>query len=418
VKDAARVTPAPASAHSFRAFVLRELEDDVTPEAALKEYDVHNAKLTEQVYQKLKGSGLVFDLFHPMSKVRHYDLRKGKMHQDAAKFVSDLRSGNYAELSLRTPLHKHSGACETAGHLKAPQFAFDADANVLVFRKLKAKESVWDIYDSVCACLGFVAMSAPGRHAAGQQRREVRARFESARQARAAISDLVRKPSGSHPLFAHQAAKLMAMILPPEMSNPDRIVKDVSLSADVIRKLDGLFGIAADTTEAVLSSEAQVEMKLDLQVLYLRRVHFFCFYSSLRCADEFELSERAGAALLRCMPDDGEVAPGGDWSSAHESRIGTFLASDASEHMRPVLPNKEEVLRERNEAMCQERNKKIAEGKFKCVECGKLFKGADYVDKHIRKMHAAIFESARREAYEEDARAAFLADTANALLAE
>lgn len=42
-------------------------------------------------------------------------------------------------------------------------------------------------------------------------------------------------------------------------------------------------------------------------------------------------------------------------------------------------------------------------GKFRCLECGKNFKGPEYVRKHIRKMHAHLIETIRQSAHTEAA---------------
>ena len=56
-------------------------------------------------------------------------------------------------------------------------------------------------------------------------------------------------------------------------------------NGQVIRKMDDHFGISADATTAVLSHQLDTERQLDIQILYLRRVHHFCFYSGKWCKD-------------------------------------------------------------------------------------------------------------------------------------
>jgi len=64
--------------------------------------------------------------------------------------------------------------------------------------------------------------------------------------------------------------------------------KEMTLAvAQVIRKMDALLGISDDITMALLGdvTETEIEMKLDIQILYLRRVHHFCFYAGRWCKD-------------------------------------------------------------------------------------------------------------------------------------
>jgi len=396
-----------APANSFYNFVLKQLDDDVKPHAALAAYRAHMAILQEQAYKNLKGSGMMFDLFHPMSKVRHWDLRIHKLRQSAQKFVADFRRGHYAELLLQAPPGVCSSTCQTAGHLKPPHFAFDANSNVLVFDNLHAKVSMLDIYDTLCSFPGFLAMSAPRKPAPGEGTREVKVRFGSMEHAGAAINALHQMPCGQdlNASLAKQSKKVEGLVLPPDMATADRIIKDVALSADVLRKLDNLSGVALDATQAVLDVEMPMDAKLDLQLLYLRRVHHFCFYAGTRCHDEWELEDRCGSAVLRSKASEGAVALEGDWGIAHEARVRAFLASEDSEHARPVLPIcRKEPLRATFLAMCDERIEKAAEGKFKCVECGKLFKAPSMSrstsgksmrqssmslsEQHMRTMHA------------------------------
>ena len=64
--------------------------------------------------------------------------------------------------------------------------------------------------------------------------------------------------------------------------------KEMTLAvAQVIRKMDALLGISDDIAMALLGhvTETEIEMKLDIQILYLRRVHHFCFYAGRWCKD-------------------------------------------------------------------------------------------------------------------------------------
>ena len=53
---------------------------------------------------------------------------------------------------------------------------------------------------------------------------------------------------------------------------------------------------------------------------------------------------------------------------------------------------------------------KVNEQKFQCQVCSKLFKGQDYVFKHIYRTHPKILDDVRDEQHQEAAQSAFLAD--------
>ena len=71
----------------------------------------------------------------------------------------------------------------------------------------------------------------------------------------------------------------------------------IPFSCQVIRKMDDHFGISSDATSALLSHQLDTEKQLDIQILYLRRVHHFCFYSGKWCKDNDSASSSMGRML-------------------------------------------------------------------------------------------------------------------------
>ena len=110
-----------------------------------------------------------------------------------------------------------------------------------------------------------------------------------------------------------------------EMSLPERLLKDLALSEQVIQRLDGLTEVPEEITALVLNAYGTTEFKLDLRVTYLRRVHHFCFYAARWCDDEWFLRDACGIATLRA-PAQPECTAG-EWSAAHEQRLESFLGS-------------------------------------------------------------------------------------------
>ncbi|CAK0876267.1 unnamed protein product [Prorocentrum cordatum] len=183
---------------------------------------------------------------------------------------------------------------------------------------------------------------------------------------------------------------------------------DEALSARVVRHLDGLLGIEGDrraqtvlrgeVTRAVLGRAGSREQKLDVQVTYLRRVHHFCFYSARWCEDAWDLERRCGAVFLRGAAEDGEVEAPADAGpgEARERAIERFLGEARLERVEPCEPAEQEVA-----SLCQQRTLTVAEGKYRCCECRKLFCGPEFVEKHLRRAHVELFEPLRRKAQEE-----------------
>jgi len=409
--EAPGADPAPTALSSFRDFVLRELGDDASPEVAAAEYCRRKQALARQCLVGLQGTRLLFDLYHPLSLLRRYDLRVRAAQMNAAAFVQDLQQGCYSQLRLRAASGV-GASCPVVGHLLPPQFAYDADANTLLLGEVPKAASVWAVHDALVGWPGLVALSwpRPGPDGAG---REVRARFSSARHAKAAAAELqgVRTQDGRalSPRAPAGSEELRALVVPPEMQGPERVRKDRDLSARVVRHLDMLNGIPRETTEALLTVEdgRDDEASLDLQVLYLRRAHHFCFYAAAWCEDEWELKARCGPALVRGCTE--KPVAEGTWAAAHDHRLEEFLASAKLE--RPLaLTVADEPVSSQAAKVLEARIQKVAEGKFRCTQCSKLFRGPSYVQRHLRRAHTELVDAVRQEAHWEAAEKAFLAD--------
>jgi len=242
--------------------------------------------------------------------------------------------------------------------------------------------------------------------------REVRARFATGSLARGALSALSNLEAAK-PTLVTPSAELSALVAPPEMSHPERVRKDAALAARAARLLDGLQGVRPELAERLLAREAEPEAKLDLLVLYLRRVHNFCFYAAAWCEDDWHLRKSCGSAVLRDVSID---MPEGKWAAAHEERLERFLATPHG--TRPTVPSRdEEPVVGRVAQLMEEQTKQVAEGKFRCEQCGKHFKGTSYVHKHLRKVHTDVLEVVRQKVLEEAAREACIADPSRPSLA-
>ncbi|CAE7289106.1 SRRT, partial [Symbiodinium sp. CCMP2456] len=398
-KDAELKAKASTAEPSFRDFVLKHVSNEDSPDFVMNRFQQYIHERLKEELQAIKQTGLFFDLYHPLSRLRRYELRLGTTQLNATTFAQDLREGRYCELSLRTSQARHGATCPIAGHLQAPEFAFDPDVGSLVIRSLPPAVSAWDVLDVIQDRPGFCTAawtSFEGKDLA----RDFFARFTSTADATAAAVVLMRS---AETLLSRPGSEgtgrasvlspkpdLAALVLPQEMSLPERLIKDLALSQQVIQRLDGLKEVSKDITALVLNAYGSTEFKLDLRVTYLRRVHHFCFYAARWCDDEWSLRDACGIATLR-VPAQPECTPG-EWSAAHEQRLESFLGSVSFDKpaAAPDYSNEHVVQR-----LAEEREKailKVTDEKFKCKLCGKHFRGADFVRKHMGRMHLPLAE--------------------------
>lgn len=358
-----------------------------------------------------------------MSVLRAYDLRLRQGQCNAEIFLQDLQEGKYKNLSLNTlALPKdsaiRSGASRmVSGHLHPPHFAFDPDVGSLLLKGLAQDVSAWDIYDFLVECPGFctAAWTRVG-NTSSSLRRDFHARFATTSEATSALGTMTQEFENkfgqsleamvlnASPVTAQK--DIRAIVLPPEMSSPERLAKDANLSARIIKCLDSLQGVRPEVTDAILSHDAPVESKQDVQVAYLRRVHHFCFYSAAWFEDEWSLRNQSGGTVLREGIGDGLLPSAeGRWAKAHEQRLEAFLT--AVELTRPeVLSSHDPNLVTQ---ILDEQTLKIREDKLQCKLCQKCFKGSSYIHKHLKRNHPSLLSSALLQSAASDA---FFADPA------
>ena len=135
---------------TFRDFMMHHCEDGASPEDAILAYKAYGQELAKKELEILKPTGLFFDLYHPMAQLRLHDWQRQMAQMRARVFVEDLKADKYKGLCLRArrpvgiPGASASPTCPVAGHLQAPEFAFDANVGTLMISGLPVAVSTWD----------------------------------------------------------------------------------------------------------------------------------------------------------------------------------------------------------------------------------------------------------------------------------
>lgn len=60
-------------------------------------------------------------------------------------------------------------------------------------------------------------------------------------------------------------------------------------------------------------NSTEEEKQLDLQLLYLRKVHYYCYYCASEAQDEHMLSNKCGGTHLRLKVESDEIINVPDW---------------------------------------------------------------------------------------------------------
>lgn len=391
---------------SFYQFVLSQVTNAHSPEDTLIFYRQHLEQLVQNDLRQIRETGLFFDMYHPSSALRSLDLKVSSAHQNAHAFIQDMKNGRYAGLCLSVSASQCSGSrcgaiCPASGHLQAPHYTFDPDVGSLIVTGLSSNVQAWEIYDVLQDCPGFctAAWTNPNK---GNLMRELRARFVTSAEARAAISALMKsKPelfaktgsSSARLALVNPLSELSALVIPPEMSSTERVQQDHDLCKTVVKRLNALVGISFEVTEALLACDGTIEFQLDLLVVYLRRVHHFCFYAAEWCSDEWDLRRKCGMVVVRdSNASSKKVQKSGDWIEGHNKRIEDFLRTASL--TRPVMLCGDDAAQvSTSDKLSTDNTVYISDAKYQCRLCGKCFRGTDYIAKHLKKVHTGLFAS-------------------------
>eukprot|EP00435_Cladocopium_sp_Y103_P018278 s3539_g4.t1 len=347
---------------TFREFMMNHCEDGASPEDAVLAFKVFCEDLVKKELDILKNTGLFFDLYHPMAQLRSYDWQRQMAQMRSRSFARDLNANKYHGLSLRARRPGMPGA-------NVPM------APTCPVARLECQQVPWSLLACQTSWYAWCQRSYGSHMSSG-------------------------RTAGTARVSVLESSELSAAVLPPEMSCPERLRKDMELSEQVIRKMDALFGISTDAT-AVLSHQLDTERQLD--ILLLREV------------DEWTLRDCCGAAVLReTSSTSGSGASA--WAAGHEKRLHDFLQQPMDKEVvgRPVvLHHQEPKVLERFQIAANEKILKVHDQKFQCQACNKFFKGPEYVFKHLHRIHTNILDDIREELHQEIARSAFLADPAH-----
>lgn len=404
----------PRAPPSFRSYVLGRLPKDVECPDAVAQYESHmdhlDQKAAQESIEQIQRTGIFFDLYHPAAITWRYDLRLTCTQSAAKKFVEDLLSSRLDGLSLHVRDSEKVLPGSSAEHLQPPHFAMDPNVWCVEFVAVPPEMSVMDVIGAARKQAGFESATAPPP-TKGRVVRTVLSRFSSQAAAEKAAGVLVgvQVPNGFLcPQVAPQLS-LPIVVIPAVCSEIHRIRADVGLSSRVIKKLDTLMSIPTELSAKIFSYYVEPEKQLDIQVTYLRRVHHFCFYSARYCEDEWELLRECGAVAVRGSRDvSHQDVDESEWVRLRDIRLEDFIAT--VERARPIQPSLEdESLQSEIHHVAFAHTRKVSE-KYQCCRCLKLFLTEAFVQKHLKKAHAAVFDGVLRDSLMQSARTAYLSD--------
>ena len=177
-----------------------------------------------------------------------------------------------------------------------------------------------------------------------------------------------------------------------DYSNPERILIDLEAARRLMDLLDGRAQLPPPALEY---SGGEVRAGLDLMIAYLRRVHHCCYYCGFIGESPAELIQHCGHLHLRSssssMHSDQELLDQriDDLCSVLEMAAAFKDQHDSADEERRI--QQEDAVVERHHVVM------VEEGRYRCSSCGKLFRGPEFVVKHIRLKHDELVQTVLEE---------------------
>jgi hypothetical protein len=154
----------------------------------------------------------------------------------------------------------------------------------------------------------------------------------------------------------------------------ERVKKDLRISLELITSLNVAHGIAFDLS--TFETEPDPITRLDMQIMFLRTVHWVCYYSAYEAACPEELLRHCSDLVLR---DTSTIDDDPEDLRIFDKKIQLLI--DRGYRTLNLRPITIEARLEQNHVA------RLEEAKFKCKECAKLFKGPEFVVKHLTLKH-------------------------------
>jgi hypothetical protein len=142
------------------------------------------------------------------------------------------------------------------------------------------------------------------------------------------------------------------------------------------------------------------EQHLDLLLLYLRRVHSYCFYCGEEYDDERTLAAKCGPQHLRNARKITRwmIDTEPQWTGSKNYEDKYVRAANERLTIGPQprpSPQDDEVLRNMKQDYAELKTKVVQDGQvYQCIvkDCYKKFKSSEFVHKHIHNKHADVLD--------------------------
>lgn len=195
----------------------------------------------------------------------------------------------------------------------------------------------------------------------------------------------------------------------------ERIDEDYEMTTKIIEILNN----QCEITPLVFDQNLSKETLLDMNILYLRKVHGFCYYCFEIFEDERNLSTKCDNAHLRYgyIGNRGEEVENKEKIDKYDqeltSKAKEFISKGGIPHLiKKINYEQDEEVKKQREEFFRENIKRINDEKFKCRICTKMFKAENFIHNHILNKHSSMVkEEADKQVREKKKKENYMNDT-------
>lgn len=214
-------------------------------------------------------------------------------------------------------------------------------------------------------------------------------------------------------VFYSSPSSLKKIFLPSLSSKSESLFQDLEFAIQAVKKLDKKIDenfdfseeikdyIASSVSCLLKNSNNEIETTkktLDLLVEYLRQVHFFHFYTITECDSIYELEKLFPGKIVRLSNQSNNFQfcfKQELWRANFVEKMNIFLYPEKADLVKLGAKPLDEAIEHKIESHIKQEDEK----RFRCSvnDCKKLFKGPEFVKKHIEKRHSEWLDEGKKE---------------------
>lgn len=226
----------------------------------------------------------------------------------------------------------------------SPLYAFDPDKLTLFIHQLPRNVSRWQVLDVVKKIPGFISLSLSEPIKLQNYNRYCWISFDTDDNLNMAYELLkdykINSEYKMNPIKSKSLTNKKVRITP--MLYPERIDDDLECTGEIIDMFDTDKEISNNPV-LINKEKRSKEVQLDLQLLYLRKVHGFCYYCLEEFEDERNLSTKCENCHLRAgyLPrgrnEDIEMSEEREFDSYFTMRVKEFISKGIASNIETVV---------------------------------------------------------------------------------